>query len=84
MINIDIVRAGVFNKGSDKRFKYYKYTHAIIGDIVKLVIVHYWSISPRVDVNFMQNIMYMFNMIGIKINSLLRHWVVNLNVLRYL
>ena len=42
----------------------------IICDIVHHVIVQYWPILLRVGVNYIQNIMYMFNMLVMKNNKM--------------
>ena len=66
------VRAVVMKKGSEKRFQKYDYETVTKGDYGTPVIVHYWPIMVRVDLNSMQNMMYMFNRLVMKNNKVIQ------------
>jgi hypothetical protein len=66
VIVIQRVRAVFIKKGREKRFQKYDYKNVKKGDFATPVIVHYWPIMVRVDINSMQNMMYMFNRLVMK------------------
>ena len=72
VIVMNRVRAVVMKKGSEKRFQKYDYETVTKGDYGTPVIVHYWPIMVRVDLNSMQNMMYMFNRLVMKNNKVIQ------------
>ena len=53
-------------------FQKYDYKTVKKGDYAPPVIVHYWPIMVRVDLNSMQNMMYMFNMLVMNNNKVIQ------------
>ena len=72
VIVMNRVRAVVMKKGSEKRFQKYDYETVTKRDYGTPVIVHYWPIMVRVDLNSMQNMMYMFNRLVMKNNKVIQ------------